>query len=341
MRQFYMKYILLNAILFLFATISNAQNLTVKSISFLPNDQTAIEHPCFTIDGDTCYLLKIKTDNVEGIEFPNANQYIKASYLAGTYNVYLPTLSRRLDLSHKDYLPARIDMTEYGYKTPRKGKTYLVVLDVPKKVDLESSVTIKVEPKQAKVIFDGQAYETNQNGILELPYPTGTYRYEVSFPNYHPKKGTVSIGKSEAKTITVRLQPITHEVLVKSNVKSAHVFVDNIDYGKVGKLQLPQGTHAIRLQADGYVDDGKNVEINASTSTLTFSMTKNERTTHIHATPVTIYSTANHVYKNNKEIKGWYTGKPVLFMPGKYLITDDNRKKQKIIVTSQPMTVTL
>lgn len=338
--------IIKSTILFLLVfTVSNtvwAQTLTIKSVSLLPNDKTAIEYPCFDINGDTCALLKIKTDNLDGIEFPDSTtQYIKATYSAGTYYVYIPALGRKLDLRHKDYLGIQIDMSNYGYKRLQKGKTYLVVIEAPKKTYLESSVVIKAEPKQSRIVFDGQAYETNKNGIVELPATTGNHLYEVSAPNYHTQKGTVSVGKSEAKTVSVRLRPITHEVLIKSNVKNASVFVDNINYGKVGKLLIPQGTHTIRVHADGYIDSERSISVNASTTSLSFVIEKNKRTTHIHPTPVTIFSYSSNIYKNGKKIKEWTNGKTIMFMPGKYHLSASNGTELIITVRSEPMTVNL
>lgn len=319
-----------------------AQNMTIKSVSLQPNDFTAIEKPCLDMNGDTCALFKIKTDNLEGIEFSNPNQYIKKGYLAGTYYVYVPTISRKLDLLHKDYMPIQIDLANYGYKRLRSGKTYLIVLDAPQKVDLQSSVIIKVEPKLSQVVFDGQAYKANQNGTIELLASVGNHSYEISAQNYHSLKGAVSVGKSEAKTISVRLQPIMHEVFITSNVEDARVFVNNIDYGRVGKLLIPQGEHSIRVQADKYVDSEKNVQINESTGSLSFVLKKNESIIDIHATPVKIYSNSSHIYKNNKEIKEWKNGATIMFMPGKYLLSNHEGISEEIIVKQdKPMTVRL
>lgn len=320
-----------------------AQTITIKSISLQPSDATAIEQPCFDMNGDTCALLKIKTDNLEGIEFPNFNQYIKKDYLAGIYYVYVPAISKKLDLLHKDYMPVQIDMSAYGYKKLRKGKTYLVVLDAPKKIDLKSSIIIKVEPKQSQITFDEQTYEAQQNGTFEFPVLTGNHIYEVSAQNYHSQKGSINIGKSEVKTISVHLQPITHEVLIESNVVNAHAFIDNMDYGKVGKLLIPQGEHTIRVQADGFVDAVRTVTINATTAPLSFILEKNKRTTHIHAIPITIHSSSSRIYKNNKEIKEWTDGAAIMFMPNEeYMLSNaDGTKEMTITVGSEPLTVYL
>ena len=318
------------------------QSMSIKSVSLQPDDKTAIIHPCLDNGQDTCALLKIKTDYLEGIQFPNNNQFIKASYSKGIYSVYMPANLRKLDITHKDYIPIQLDMEKYGYKRLRKGKTYLVVLETPKIYDLQSSLIMKVEPKQSTIIFDDQEYTPSINGTIELSISPGNHSYMVSSSDYFSKNGTIIIGKREAKTMTVSLKPIMHEVIVRSNVDKARVYVDNIDYGREGELMLPQGRHNIRVQADGFVDAEKNVLISSSTAPLSFILKENAKVTHIHATPVTIYSGyTKSVYKNNKKIKNWYTGATIMFMPGEYLLSDDKGNTKKIFVGTEPLIVYL
>ena len=320
------------------------QQMIIRSVSLQPSDKTAILQPCLDNGGDTCALLKIKTDNLEGIEFSNPNQYIKTSYTDGYYYVYLPIISgRRLDFLHKDYMPVHLDMADFGYRKLRQGRTYLVILDALKKTDLKSSVILKIEPKDAIVMFDNQRKESSVSGTYEIPVTAGSYSYSVEAENYQPKEGSVSVGKSEVKTISVRLIPITHEVLVGSNVDKAREFVDNIDYGRIGKIIIPQGKHIIRVQADGYIDSEKIVSVDESTESLSFVLKENKRTTHIHATPVTIYAPKSpYVYKNGKKIKEWTNGSTIMFMPGKYMLSTFERDSEKeIVVGSEPMTVNL
>lgn len=336
-----MKRCLYVIISFFVCVCAESQTITIKSVTLLPSDKTAILEPCIDNNGDTCALLKIKTDNLEGFEFSNPNQYIKATYVDGIYFVYLPELSRKLDFMHKDYMPIQLDMTDYGYRKLRKGKTYLVVLDAPKKTDLNSSIILKIEPHTAIVTFDKTKLDPSVNGTYKIPIPPGTYSYSVSAGNYQSKEGSISVVKNEVKAIPIRLIPMTHEIIVGSNVDKARVFVDNIDYGQVGKIIIPQGEHNIRVQADGYVDSERNVSVSASIDSLSFILKKNKQTTHIHATPVTIYSRASEIYKNNKKIKGWSNGNTIMFMPGKYLISDDVGNTKNIVVGSEPMEVKL
>ena len=322
-------------------TSSSGQNITIKNVSIQPADQTAILNPCLDNNGDTCALLKLKTDRLEGIEFSNPNQYIKVDYRDGIYSVYVPTVTRKLDFLHKDFMPVQIDLADYGYRKLRAGKTYLITLDAHRISELKSSVLIKVEPKNSKIIIDEQNYNANSNGTIEMPIASGRHHYTIVADNYTSQNGDFTIGKSEAKTLTIKLQPIMHEVLVGSNVRNARVFVDNLDYGGVGKILIPQGNHTIRVQADGYVDEEKDVSINSFTRSLSFVLKENKKVTHIHATPVTIYSSSSNIYKNNKRIKEWTNGATIMFMPGKYWISDDDDNKKKIVVGDKPMEVKL
>lgn len=318
-----------------------AQTMVIKSVSLQPLDKTAIEHPFLDNNGDTCALIKIQTDHLEGIQFSNPNQYVKTSYSNGVYYVYVPTISRKLDFLHKDYMPLQLDMSTYGYRGLKNGKVYQVVLDAPRISELKSSVIIKVIPTESKITFDNKEYIANQTGTLEVPVSAGRHSYTVSLSDHVSQSASITIGKSEVKTLSVRLQPIMHEIIVGSNIGNARVFVDNIDYGNVGKILIPQGKHRIRVQADGYVDREKDISINASTGSISFILEENKKITHIHATPVTIYSKSSCVYKNNKKIKEWRNGATIMFMPGKYLLSDDYGNSQKIVVDDKPIEIRL
>lgn len=336
-----MRQIVIAGICFFLTLGCSAQTMTIKSVSLQPSDKTAVENPCLDLDGDTCALVKIKTDHLEGIEFTNPNQYIKTSYSDGTYSVYVPTAIRKLDFQHKDYMPVQIDMADFGYRRLKGGRTYMVTLEAVRMVDLKSTVVLKVEPKNSTVVFDKKSISMNSNGIYEIPVTLGLHSYSVGATNFQPQTNSFTIGKSEVKTLTVKLQPIMHEVLVGSNAFKARVYVDNMDYGGIGKKQIPQGMHNIRVQADGYLDMEQDVDITDTTGYLSFILKENKMVAHVHATPVTIFSSSSCVYKNNKRIKEWTNGATIMFMPGKYLLSDDNGRTKKIIVESEPIVIDL
>ena len=337
--------------LFFFIYFANffAQNMMVENVSIQISDMTAVSKPCLDSNGDTCAVLKIKTNNIEGLTFPNRNQYAKFEYSGdGVYLVYVPTsIGRKLDIKHDDYNPVNLDMSEFGFRRLKSGKTYLINLRAANLTE-KGTIIIKLEPVQATIKLGSsesrsiiQELTYSANGVYEIHESAGSYYYEVTAENYQPKTGTISLKASEVKTMPIRLTPIITQVLFECNVKNAHVFVDNVDYGRVGNLPIPNGRHVLRLQAEGYLDAQKDITINSYTTNLSFVLEENKQVTHIHATPVKIYSSSSSIYKNNKKIKEWYNGATIMFMPGKYKLTDDYGKGKKIVVGSEPMEIHL
>jgi hypothetical protein len=336
------KLFVISILLITFLTNSYSQNLVVKSVSLQPTDQTAIKKPVVTANGDTCALIKIKL-NLEGLQFTNNTQYVgDVKYENGEYLLYKSIyISKSISYQHPDYLPGVIDLSEYGYRKLKGGKTYLVTMEAPVAKIGKSIVAIKVQPTTANVSFDGKLADMSDDGIYEFPVGAGTYRYVVQSPDFISKSGAVTIEEDATKTLSVRLIPITHVIDVSCNISHAHVYVDNIDYGKVGKLSLPQGDHHVRVQADGFIDEERTVAINNSTQQITFQLKKNENRIDIHAIPITIISTSKNIYKNNKKLEGWTSGSPVKFMPGEYMLSTDGGKTKIIKVENTPFEVVL
>ena len=329
-------------LLTLFCIGSYSQELVVKSVSLQPADKTAIQQPVLDANGDTCALIKLKI-NLQGIEFANKTQYVgEVKYADGVYYIYKsPNGARFISYQHPDYVPGQIDFSDYGYRRLKGGKTYLALLEAPVKGMVKSIVVLKVFPLSSVVTFDNNKVPLSENGVYEFPVSEGVHNYVVEEPNHQPLRSSISVGENDKKTQAVHLQPITHSVNIQCNISNAHVFLDNIDYGKIGQHNVPQGEHIIRIQADGYLDVEETVDINASTPKLTYSLKKNENRIDIHATDVTIISSSKRIYKDNKEIKGWKSGSVVKFMPGSYMLSDDKGEQKIINVGTTPMKVVL
>lgn len=316
-----------------------AQELQVKSVKLLSSDMTAKTNPCLTYGGDTCALIKIKGDGVAGLEFTDGAQYIDKRYDAAsqTYFVYVYR-TPKLTYKHQEYLPGEIDMSLSGYRKPKNGKTYLVTLEAKGGAMTGSIVMLKVNPISSVVTFDGKASPFSADGIYEYNTTPGNHVYSVKAEDYNQETGSIEIRKGENKSISLNLKPIMHEVDIRCNIREAKVFVDNEYAGTVGRVGLPQGHHKIRLQANGYIDIENFINISSTTSTLTYKLEKTNET-HIHATPVKIFSDSKHIYKNGKMIKDWYSGAEIKFMPGKYGLSDEEMRVHEITVGLKPMTI--
>lgn len=334
---------------FLFSTLIlavigiQAQELKVKSFELIPNDNTAMKQPCQDNNTKNCALIKIRTGNVKGFVFPREDHY-REFYEENekSYFIYLSVDYPKLFIDHPDYHGISINFDDFDNLEEglEEGKTYSLTLDVPATVG-NTMVVIKVQPTSAKVFFNNESVAHSPQGIYKFPVSPDTYSYRIEADDYTPAKGSVSVEKGETKTVTKRLMPIMHEVNVNCNVGGAQIFVDNVTYGVVGKVRLPQGRHIIRIQKDGYIDSSEDVTINAATGTLSFTLKKNKNVKEIHATPVTIFSKSksSRIYKNYKVIKEWKNGATIMFMPGKYLLTDDNDNEYELKVSDKPMTI--
>ena len=192
------------------------------------------------------------------------------------------------------------------------------------------------------MIFDGKEVPRANTGFYTFNVKPGTYDYSVQADDHVTQNGTASVEQGKETRLSIELPWILHSVSINCNVKDAQVYVDNVLYGKPGRFRLPQGVHTIGVKADDYLDSERNVEIGADTQVLDFILKKNENKTVIGA--VTIYSLSNsrRIYKNQRQIKEWKkNGDVVKFMPGKYLLSDDDYNEYKLVIKkgSPPLTV--
>lgn len=313
----------------------SAQELKFVSFKLLPNDNTAQIKPCYDASGKNLLpLVKLKVGSLKGLLFPKADH--KEFYYDDTekyYGVYV-TNKKTLAYLHEEFSGTIQWNTIKGFTGLEPGKTYLLEMEAPTTAST-TMIVLKVSyPVNAIVTFDGKALPKSPKGIYEISVQPSTYSYSIQSEDFMPTKGTISVEKGETKTISKRLQPITHLVNVECNEKDARVYIDNNDYGVVGKLRLPQGKHNIRVQKKGYIDVEENVNITSQTFSLTYRLKKNRNVKEKHPTEVTIYSTHNSksMYMNETKIKGWTNGAVVKMWPGKYLISDEYHNEKEITV---------
>ncbi len=327
-------------------SLTMAQEITVSDCRLLPNDSSAVMNPVNDNNGRLCGLVQINAEGITNLCFPNENEYMgKVEYKAdrSTYYVHVPEMLSKISFSHDNYRPGEINLKDFGYKV-KSGKTYLVTLKASSATSRNGrTVTFRINPAiKGTLTYGDKTVEIPSDGIVEIEHDDEQFSYEVNAPNFKPFKGNVSTGsKSVARSIV--LQPLTTEVAVKCNhERSARVFVDNVDYGKVGTLNIPLGKHNIRVACSGYIDDSRNVNITSQTHELSFQIRKNRgQQIDIHATPVTIIANTKHIYKNNKRVKEWTpSGNVIRLMPGTYLLTTKSNKRNFVEIGTEPMIIT-
>lgn len=336
MRQFFLSFFFL----VLFSVCASAQEIRVKSVTMLPSDKSAVLNPYMDANGDTCALIKIKTNQIVGLEFPNKNQYINfKSDNMGSYEISVPTISRRLNFKHSNFLPGVIDLGEFGYRRLKSGKSYLVELEGKNPQKLGSTVIFKIEPSYAQFIFNDE--KQSGKDLYEFKVEPGNYSYSVYANNYKSRNGVINIVKGETQQTTIILEPILHNVEVKCNISEAKVFVDDVDYGGVGKKMLPQGEHRIRIQARNYNDIEEVRMISSSTTKLQYKLEKNTNTIHIHPVSVQIFADTRKLYIDGKKVKGWKDGDVVNLMPGIHKFQDDKGDTTERVVSESTKSLTL
>lgn len=321
-----------------------AQELKVMDCYVVPNDKSALENPRKDSNDNLCALLRIKTDNIKGLKFTNPNQYVgNVEYKDGVYMVYIPTMLYKLSFGHEDYQPGIIDMSEFGYKKNiTGGKTYEIIIETPKNTATGNFVSFKISPYVAgcKVVFDGEVKELPANGLIDFPCSPGIYRYRIEANMYESETGTVTV-TSGAVPINKVLRPSTIAVNVSCNTK-ATIYIDNVNYGSTGIVNLPQGMHNIRIVAPGYIDYEETLQITPSTENLQFVLNKNKKQVDVHPVYVTVLCHTSKLYKNNKVIEGWRYGIPIKMMPNTSCrLSDDEGKGAVLRVGDSDMEVVL
>lgn len=342
---------LLFVILISMVTLISAQEIKVVRFGIVPGDNTAELSPRKDLGDNLCALVKVKTNNVSGLKFSNHNQYVgDVSCREGVYYVYIPTITSKLSFVHENYQPGEIDMTVFGYKKNIKsGKTYEAILEAPSLLQSTTGVIFKVTPivEDSYIVIDNKKLFITNDGIVKYGCSQGSYLYKVEADNYKTEYGSVSVTNT-FEPIVINLRPVTVEVNVEAMPSDAQIYIDNVNYGKVGIKQLPLGEHEIRLSAKGYIDHIQHINITSSTVNLPhITLKKNDgKYEIIHPVEVTVICNSVNLYKNNKRLEEWNsTNRTIKIMPGtKCRLSDDHGKGAILEVKAnqrEPMVVRL
>lgn len=333
-----------------------AQELKVKEARLLQEDKTAELKQVKDGNGNLCAVIKIDADSLQGLNFPNKNQYVKYECSNGIYLVYVPDLFYKLSMQNERYLPLDIDFKEQFGIRFRGGNTYLVKLDVPSNKDVTlSDIYFNVIPESALLTINEEPIERQENGKYRMNAEAGNYSYSVTADNYIPYRGSFSIMSPTSKTITVKLQPVQVQMGFKCNIDEASLYIDDVNYGEicndsVRNFSVPEGSHNVRVQADGFLDWSKGVTFSKNLPVIEATMCKNTNQHDIHAVQVNVITNSKRLYKNNKLVKEYTVykeqgndrGYTIFLMPGKYMLSDGYNKKEIVTVEEKkPLVVTL
>ncbi len=187
-----MKRVLLTLIALLCIISASAQKLTIESFSLDANDITASSQQRLDGNGDPCALVKVQLA-VQGATF-SGNTVGNVGYDNGEYLVYMTEGSKNLQVKHFSYLPVDVNFADYGINSLKGKKTYVLTLILPQanNVNQIQTLAIKINPKDAIILIDGDVVETT-NGQATIPLPVGDHRFNATKTGYIKQQGEITL----------------------------------------------------------------------------------------------------------------------------------------------------
>jgi hypothetical protein len=130
--------------------------------------------------------------------------------------------------------------------TPRDA-AFSIVREV---FDATGAAQFETTPVGASVEIDGQP--VGATPVLAR-LPVGKHPYTLHLPNFAVVNGEVEIRSGITEKVKHSFEALSGKLLITDAPAGAHVFVNDKDYGEVAQaIELPPGTYAIEIKADGY-----------------------------------------------------------------------------------------
>lgn len=111
-------------------TTAAGQGVKIKSVKLLPNDKTAVTKPRQDLNKVNCALIKMEYDDdisrIEGNIIGDIDEHGKEKW------IYLTSGTKEMKVVPANQVPFTITFSRYGIKSVQSGKTYKVVVNVPK-----------------------------------------------------------------------------------------------------------------------------------------------------------------------------------------------------------------
>ena len=148
-------------------------------------------------------------------------------------------------------------------------------------------LVLKVEPKDAMVLIDGNVCPADAQGIVQRAFPNGTHTYTISAKDYHTESGTFVIaGEKIQRNITLRPAYGWLSIPESEILNGATVYVDNTLLGTVPfkSDKLASGQHSVLIVKELYKNAEASITISdGETYTYTPTLVANYGTVTINA----------------------------------------------------------
>lgn len=303
-----MKRIFLTLLLLFSLLPLAAQELKFKSFECRTTDIKAKVNQRNDINGNPCALIRVcmaaknptirgNMGNVGEVTSPNPSEY----------EVYVPAGTRRIRISHPDYLPFT-----YEFSMKIEGlmtyELYIIVPEAgPTKPEIKTQyLALQVTPSDAMVLIDGMPQQV-ENGSLVAKFELGSHSYHIMAPQYHAIEGVFELNSEKRTDLKLDLKPRFGYLDIKSTPEGASVLVDGEVRGKTPcRIKLGSGEHFLQLMSDGYIAYGQNLTMSdGATIPLTMALKAN-------FAQITLKAPYEHseIWVNDKLLgKGSWTGR--------------------------------
>ena len=186
-----------------------AQELSVKSLEYVPNDAAAAsyETQMQDVNGNFAGVVKVYIA-LDGVQFEGGGVLKQEKRGMGEYWVWMAQGSNRLKVRAPGFLPLEVSFRAYeGVKIVKPKLTYKLVITVPKGEGVQKQkFTLRYTPADATVIIDDQV--VGKNGVYEGELLVGEHSYSIAKEGYGVDKGTFSLLSSTPKRLSVELEKL-------------------------------------------------------------------------------------------------------------------------------------
>lgn len=154
----------------LFITIDHlyAQELVVKSFSFVQSDLTAQTHCRKDLNNKNCALVKVQF--VGDIAEMQGNIILPLVKCTNETWVYMPQNSRHLKVFTKNFLPIMVTFVDYGIEKLESNKTYVLVLNRKGRIKSDKEKTDSLN-----LLSSLNGFTTVSDSSIKIPVKDGVY----------------------------------------------------------------------------------------------------------------------------------------------------------------------
>lgn len=257
--------------------------LTIVSVEQNLFDLSAARHPKKDVNGVAGALLRVQVPLLDNLKFKGS--VLSSSHQSGEYLVYVASGTRKLTISHPNFVPLIIDFEEFNIKIESKA-VYVVRLQLPANYNTGYHVITTTQylefnttPEEAFITVNGEEWVGHRKLV-----PFGTYNYVISAGGYRSDSGTVLVeNHKEPVIVNSTLEAVFGSLYISDpehKFDGAVVIVDGTTRGEmpIEPILLSEGKHQVRIRKSFYKTFTKYVNIvNSQATIITPSLAANFR----------------------------------------------------------------